>query len=389
QTWDGAAGSASDIANPHADFAANQPIQLVVHGKGASERIWAACGTRAVYASAVDSDNFVTGVVKIPIDTQDSYGVIGLVEWKDTLWAFGKRQAFPIDDISLTTSEWGYENSPWNAGAGNHRLIVKTDNDLVVFTIDGDIYSVSAAIQTGDYKASSIARPAYIDRWIRENIDLSKIEQFHACYDPSMRCIKFFMVRNGSSQVDVCLPYFIDRPVNEAWGAPHENTASNSGYKASCSALIRKAVGNYKIYTGDYLGFMWELETANINDDSAAYRKGFTFPYIGLGNPIMTKMIDKGRIVTEPVGSWDISVDIWVDNILMSTQTVSLTGTGDVLDSFVLDTDVLGGQYLIDESFPIGTTGKRIKGELYNTGINQDFRISQVLIPYRNLGVRP
>ncbi|MDP2672053.1 MAG: hypothetical protein Q8O68_00905, partial [Candidatus Daviesbacteria bacterium] len=47
QTWDGAAGSASDIANPHADFAANQPIQLVVHGKGASERIWAACGTRA------------------------------------------------------------------------------------------------------------------------------------------------------------------------------------------------------------------------------------------------------------------------------------------------------------------------------------------------------
>src|SRR3989337_1162030 len=83
QTWDGVAAGTSNLANPAADFATNQPIQMIVHGKGTSERLWACCGTKNVYASANGSDNFVTGVVNFPIDTKDEFGIIGLLEWQD------------------------------------------------------------------------------------------------------------------------------------------------------------------------------------------------------------------------------------------------------------------------------------------------------------------
>lgn len=391
QKWDGAAGTTSNITNPAADWVTlGQPIQIVVHGKGNSERMWAVCGTKKIYASAVNSDNFVTGVVAIPLDTKDEYGTIGMVEWKDNLIIFGKRQAFIIDDTSLTTSEWGYDNAPWSGGVGNHRLICKTDNDIICMTIDGDIYSVSAAIQTGDYKASSIARPAFIDRWIRDNIDLSQIDKFHSVYDPVTRRAQFFMVKKATSIVNICLSFNIDRPALEGWDAPYENTGFNSGYNASCAALIRKAIGNNKVYTGDYSGFIWELEKANINDDSNAYYKGFTFPYLTLSaDPSMTKHIWKGRIVTEPMGSYNLSINTWVDNTLLATSLISLAGTGAVLDSFILNTDILGGQYLIDSDFPIGEVGKRIKGEFYNNGLNEDFRVSDILIHFRELGVKP
>lgn len=389
QTWDGAAGATSNITNPAADWTTNQPIQMLVHGKGASERLWAVCGTKNIYASANGSDNFVTGVINFSIETKDEYGLIAMLEWQDNLIAFGKRQAFIINDTDASTANWGYSNAPWNGGVGNHRLLVKTDNDVLVMSVDGDIYSLTAVLQAGDYKAASVARPAFIDKWIRENIDLAQIAKFHGLFDPVLRAVKFFMVSTGASQVDICLPFFIDKPALEAWGCPHENDGNISGYNASCSAWVRKAVGNYKIYTGDYSGFIWELETTNLNDDSNSYYKGFTFPYCNLDVPVQHKLIWKGRLVTEPEGDFFINTNIWVDNDAVLPGQVSLAGMGAVLDSFVLDTDVLGGQFLIDGGFDIGSTGKRIKGEFYNNAVNEDFRISQIQIHFREIGIRP
>lgn len=397
QTWDGAAASTSNIANPASDWGSgDQPTQLYVHGRGNSERLWAlgsADQPQRLYASANGSDNFVTGVVTFDIETGDGYGLVGMIEINDTLYVFGKNTTFLIDDTDASTANWGYEKANWKGGAAHHRLIVPIPNgDVHCMTEDGDIYSIFGVQEAGDYKAASLARPAFIDNWIREFIKISNISNFHGCYDPERRAVLWFMTSNRSNTNDICLPYFIDRPPAEAWGAPMENGTTANAYAASCSALVRRTQsgrGQYAVYTGDHNGFLWKMEESNANDDSAAYNANVRTPYIGCNVPIMDKHFWRSRVVGEAIGNWNMNVKTWVDNIEKTEAQISLGGGGAVLDSFVLDTDVLGGNTVSDTSFLVGDYGKRIQHEIYNNNVNETFFISQLLIHYKKLGINP
>ena len=193
----------------------NHPKAIVIHGRGASERGWAFGCPENIYTVYApkngDFDDYSdTNVVAINIHTNDGFGIIGAVEFGDRLICFGKTKAYIIDDTSTSTANWGYQEVQWRGGAGSHRLIVRTPNDIMVMTEDGDVYSVAAVQSYGDYKAASLARPAFIDRWIREHARLSSIEDFHAVYDPKLRAIKWFIVRLGLTNIDTALVQFID-----------------------------------------------------------------------------------------------------------------------------------------------------------------------------------
>jgi len=393
QTWDGSAASTSDITSIPSDWTgSNFPKQLIKHGRGVSERLWAiGCPStpHTVYASANgDGKNFSdANVVTINIETGDGFGIVGAAEFGDRLICFGKKQAYIIDDSDSDTANWGYVAAQWEGGAAHHRVIVKTPNDLIAMMEDGEIYSITAVQSYGDYKAASITRPSFMNRWIKEYVNLSYIDDFHAIYDPILRAIKFFVVRNGQTEVDTALVYFIDKPPQEAW-AIHDNQSSNSGYSASCSALIRVSAGSYQIYTGDYSGNIWKLETENRSDDGNAYYAGFKTPHMTFDNSRITKHYKRGWLVTQPEGDYDLYINWWVDGVQQTQQSVSLAGTGGALGSFVLGTDVLGGQELIDKDFDLGNTGKRIQLEVYNSNADEDFFVSKILIDHKPLSMR-
>lgn len=388
-TWDGAAAGTSALTNPAADWTgSNQPIQFVKHGRGNSERMWAILPA-GVYASAEgNAKEFVTGVVNIPISTDDNSGLVGGVEFGDRIILFSKRKSYIIDDADTNTSNWGYEGAIWDGGAASWRLIVKTPNDVICMMEDGEIYSVTAVQQYGDYKAASLTRPAFINEWIKEYVNLAYIADFHAVYDPNLRAIKWFMVRQGQTQVDMALVYFVDRGPLEGW-MPHDNQSYVSGYSASCSTLIRAGTGDYRVYTGDYLGKVWRLETVNKNDNNNAYYKGFKSPYLVFDNARVTKKYRRGWVITEPKGSYNVYIYPYIDGTQKSQQSIDLAGTGGVLDSFTLDTSVLGGQEMVDKEFDIGEKGKRIAFEVYNNNVNEDFFMSSLHVDFKNLGASP
>jgi len=388
-TWDGVAASASAMTNIPSDWVGtNFPKQFVFHGAGASQRMWAlGFADGSVYASYNDDlDDFSDAhVVNLRIYTGDGYGIVGGVEFGDRLIVFGKRQAYIIDDTSTTTSEWGYSATQWFGGVAHHRLIVRTPNDIVCMADDGTIYSVVAAEQYGDYKAASLTRPAHIDIWINENVNMAQIDKFHACYDPVLRCIYFFMVRSGDTNVSMALVYFIDRQPNEAW-VVHDNQSYDSGYRAYSSAIVEESTGVYRVYTGCADGYVWKLNEATRSDAGNGYYAGFKTPPLNIENPRTTKMFNQGRVVYRPSGLYEMNVNIWIDGQTVPSTTVSLAGQGAVLGAFVLGKDVLGGAQLLDSSFPIGKIGKRVQLELYNSVAAQDFFISQLLIDCKNMG---
>lgn len=392
QTWDGVAASTSNITNPATDWTgANHPMQMIRHGRGNSERLWAILPS-GVYASADgDGKEFVTGVVYIPISTNDGSGLTGAVEFGDRLICFGKRSAFIIDDADATSSNWGFESAIWEGGVAHWRLIVKTPNDVLCMMDDGNIYSISSVQSYGDYKVASITKASWIDKWIRDNCDLAQIEKFHGVYDAELRLVRWFVVRSGQTEVDTCLVYAIDRGPEEGW-VIHDNQNYTSGFNASASWIYHKIPAehhSFYIYTGDYDGYVWDLEETNANDNGNPYYGGFKTAKTTLGNPRVTKKFDRGWIIANAEGNYNLSIQVTVDADALALQTVSLAGTGGVYGTAIYGTDVYASDDMLTKSFDVGQIGRRVQYEIYNAGLNETFFISQILQDHKNLGNRP
>jgi hypothetical protein len=396
QIWTGS-GNTSNITSASADWTStNQPEQLIVHGRYNSERMWGIGVSGKKNFLYYSADNAGTGQAaftgsgsgQIYIETGDGAGLTAMAEFQDRLIVFSKRNSFVLEDTDATPANWGYISSGWFGGAAHWRLICITPNDIVAMMEDGEIYSVTAAQTYGDYKSASLTRPAFIHKYIKDNVDLSYINNFHMIYDPVLRCINIFVVRTGHTTVDTALCYFIDRSPDKAW-AIKDNQNYSSGWSASASAIVRKSAGAYKVYTGDYSGYVWELETNAKNDNSSGYYAGIKIPHQSFGNARLTKRFDNVRAVVIPKGNYDINVSVLIDGAQSMTGSMSMAGIGSYLGSFVLGTDVLGGLDLIDTEIKIGDVGKRISVELYNAIAGEDFFISQLLFDFKTLGVTP
>lgn len=387
--WDGSSASMTDMTSIPTSWSGNMPFQFVKHGYGVSERLWAVTKDSIWGSKNSDATDFSDDdVIQIPITTPEGGGLTAIAEFGDRLFIFGRRSLYILDDSLSDVSGWGYQQAQFNGGVANWRLVCKTPTDLVCMMEDGDIYSMKAGQNYGDYQWASIARPAFMHKWIQDNVNLSQISKFHMVFDPILRAIKIFVVQSGQTNVNMCLLYFIDRDPAEAWMV-HDNQNYASGYNACSSAIVRYATGNYRNYTGDYSGFIWRLECPDRNDNGNPYYAGFTTPPLNFENPRITKRFVDARIVMNPKGNYNLNIKWWVDGSYKNTSTISMAGTGAILDLFLLDTDYLGGDEVIDGRVPIGEIGKRIKFEIYNNGDDQDFFISQVMIDFVPQGARP
>lgn len=413
------AGGASTVSltAAHGDWGANnQPIQLIKHGASNSERLWALAPTSLpgfVYFSQ-DNDGSTeapftgTGSGKFFIDTGDKFGIVGGVEYQDRLLLFGKKASYIIDDVSTDINDWGYTQAGWTGGASHFRVVVATPTDIYAMTDDGEIYSVTAAQSYGDYKSASIARPAGIHAWIKDNIDLTYINDFHAIYDYQLRAVKWYMVRNANSghQVDTCLVYFVDRPPEKAWSL-HDNLTSNAnGYNASCSFHVKDTDNKTSIYTGDWggtslKGFIWKTEQTAYSDNSTAYEVKFRTPRIALGanpqsppDPRLYKRFQRLRLVDQNfLNNTALTVNLYIDGIQHQTQySFTEPAHGFILDTSYLDINSLYASNTEYKEFiaDIGNFGNRIEIEVTNNNVaNTYFYIASMLLDYRPLAVAP
>jgi len=394
QTWDGTASSMSDITSVPTDWTTyNNPKQFIKHGRGVSERLWAVGfkdTPQNVYASANgDANDFSdTNTIVTAIETGDGFGIVGGMEFNDNLFCFGKKKTYVIDDSDIDTANWGYDAASWEGGVAHWRLLIRTPTDMIAMQEDGEIYSVRAAQEYGDYQLASLTRPSLMHNWIKEYINLQEIEQFHGLYDPTARAVRIFCVKKGKTACDSALVYYIDRGPKDGW-VLHDNRDFTSAYSAACSAIIRVDTGDYQVYTGGYSGKIWSFNKEAKNDNSEAFYGGFKTPVITCGDPRTNKNFKRIWIYFEPVGNFDLEVDWWVDGVKQTGVTVDMTGVGGLLGSFTIGTDVLGGDDIFSREAVLGANGKDIQFEIYNETEDEEFFINRIVLDYKPLGREP
>ena len=390
--WDGIALGMTAVTPP-SDWTGNQPFQMVIHtraGSGAGDRLWAVTPDGLWY-SKLNAPTIFNPVASgsdagfIPIDSIG--GLVGAYDLGGQLFAFSRTQTFLIQDTDPTLTNWGYTNALWEGGAASWRLIIKAYNNLFIMAEDGLIYNLTGVLTTGAYNAAALNRPAFIDKYIRDNVNLSNIQNFHVAYDRKLRALKYFMQTAATSN-NMALVYFIDKKPQSAWMFHNNTNVMQSGYTATCSCEVRVSPGNYQVWTMDLAGNIWGLEQNNKDDN------GYSYPVV-----IMTKAQDMDiprsqkhflaiALRGQASGPVNFTMYTYVEGTAYPSQMVELMGNGASFDSAIFDSSTFSTDLVTTAPVYIGAYGRDLQIQLIENEAGTDFFLSEILYLVKPLGIK-
>ena len=134
------------------------------------------------------------------------------------------------------------------------------------------------------------------------------------------------MVRKGQTSIDTCLIFNVDKPDPfDAWML-YDNLSFFTGYNAASSTLVETATGSF-IYTGDYSGRVWKLETEALNDNSHPIEMKMVFPRQDFLVSNRKKNIPQLFIDNIDSNKNSLVVDINIDNNNLASQTITFSGS--------------------------------------------------------------
>lgn len=397
--WDGIAASVSNVTAA-TSWTGNMPIQMVTHtraGSSAGDRLWAVTPNGLWYSKLNTPTDFLNGDAGfIPIDSIG--GLVGAFDLGGQLFAFSRTQTFLVQDTDATIANWGYINALWEGGVASFRLISKAYNNLFFMAEDGLIYNLSGVLTTGAYNAATLNRPAFVDKFIRDNVNLGNIQNFHVSYDRKLRALKFFMQEGGGVN-NIALTYFIDKRPESAW-IIHNNTNGPSGYNATCSGEVRNAPGDYQIWTMDATGNIWKLEQTSRDDNGIAYpvvimtkaqdlgNSGQDFQRGTSGMPRNNKHWLAFCLRGRASGTVNFTLYSFIEGQAQPVQTFSIGGSGSTFDSAVFDTSTFATDQLTFAAVNIGAYGRDLQIQLVENEVGTDFFLSEIIYLVKPLGIK-
>ncbi len=387
QYWDGSAGSSSAVT-PASSWSGNMPFQMVIHtraGSGAGDRLWAVTPDSLWYSKLNTPTDFLNGDAgQIPIDSIG--GLVGAYDLGGQLFAYSKTQTFLIADTDPSIANWGYTNALWEGGTASWRLIDKAMNNLFFMAEDGLIYNLSGVLTTGAYNAAPLNRPAFVDKFIRDNVNLGSVQNFHVSYDRKLRALKFFMQEGGSGN-NIALTYFIDKRPESAW-IIHNNTNYTSGYNASCSCEVRVSAGNYQVWTMDYSGNIWGLEQTSRDDAGNAYPVVINTKAQDLQIPRNNKHWLAMALRGDASGTVNFTMYPTVEGRALASQTFQMGGSGSVFNVATFDNSTFATDLITTAPVGLGVYGRDLQLQLVENEVGVDFFLAELLYMVKPLGIK-
>jgi len=387
-------GSAiADISAASADWTGSaQPTGCVVHAKGASRRMffWGVTGKEdTLYYSSLGAFQTNTGGTSgtIVIDTQHGDGITNCISKDGVLFIFSKNNVFILEDSSTTVSTWGSFSAAVKGGCFSPRHAVVIKNQIFSIDATADIYEVLTGVELRDYKRASIVIPFELHNYIKQEWDIAKIDQWHLSYEPRTQSLRIGGVRLGQSEVDTHLVYYVNQ---NKWASPHDSidNSADSGLQAASAFAAESSDGESLLYTQDYNGFTWLVESTTKSDNGNGYNSIVSTPWLEFDLHSIQKRWPYAILHYKTQGNFQLTVDWFVDDVQQATDTVTLGSTAGTLGSFILDTDVLGTINLTAKEFTLRQQGEKIRFLFSNSGAGEDFFLSHLIIPFIARGLR-
>lgn len=357
KSWDGT--TAQSLAGSPPTFAFS-----VEHGN----KLWAA-GEKAHPSRLSYSVDFLpadwtnSGSGFIDISPSDGDGITGIYSWRDQLWVFKGPYKGSIHRISGTspTGDDPFARSTFVKGIGsvNHNGIISFGNDLGFPWSDGTFHTLSGVQTYGDYDDTAASQP--INSWLRDHVNRGKLSQCQSVDWPEFGVV-LIAVPIDAAVVPNCIlmvDYRFSPPRWAKWKSYSMVTSLAQGVDASGSKTRI-------ILAGSSDGILRTLTNGTrAIDASISVPYNVLTPFLDYDLPGQMKTLEGASICFNPRSAQDVAFNWSRDGGAQQTANVSQGGGGAVLDSFMLDTDMLAGGLFSEVFSRLGEAGGEFRSIQY------------------------
>lgn len=378
---DGATTSA--ITSPPADWSGtNQPLFGLIH-EGA---LWAGGNPndphRLYMSLTTDHEDFLDTPFSLSIFPGEGEALVGAVSFKKVIVAFKKpRGIYIVDTTDPSSANWKIFRLTSAGGAAGTGSIAIIDNDVAYLRPDGQIGLLSATSEFGDFANASLSQRHQFDDFAREDLNLAQIGRFVMAYYEAKRELHIGACGTGATTNNLRLVVDFNEPGNPRFRTSDRDTPVSLWLKQDSEGVERLTMG-------DDSGFVWDLDQETRSVDGSGYTAEFRSSNTDLSflDPKFATIRKMGRfleIVTQPKGNWDLNVGIYWDDVLHETITFNMGTSGAALGSFVLGTDQLSGDTLLNRKRRITGSGRRFSIDATQGGAGQDFQVSAFYLHFQ------
>ncbi len=381
---DGTTTSDLNTATDPADWTGtNQPTFGFAH----EGRLWGAGNAndphRLYYTSITDHEDFLAGgslsiypgegeklVAGISFKGRDERALIVAFKFPAGIYI--------IDTSDPTIANWSVARLSNIFGGVSVRGAIMIDDDILFFDSQGNINLISQ-ISQGDLGGRELSTLiADFGQFIRENHNLSRLPNIRGMYDPQKREAHFSLSETSQT--------INNRRVILDFNRELPRFRRNTRDVAEDIWLRKDADGIQRPAAGDNAGFVWTLDQTARNKDGAAYTATFQLPHMNLQHidPSLAFRRKNGQflqIILEPeVEDSTIFANIFWDGRFSETVAFTSGVIGTALGTFTLDVHRLGPlNTQTTRKRRVRGSGLRFSAEFFNSGLDENFTISEVL----------
>lgn len=241
------------------------------------------------------------------------------------------RGIFYLDDTSLTATEWLIRPKSESLGcAPSPYAALSIDDDVIFIDPNAHFHLLSAVDVLGGARASDIILRLGLSRWIRENVNLKRLDLTVSYWYPQKKLAVFYVPGTDANENTLALKFDFsgrerDLPVKFSFSrrdrvpAAAVRRASDGGpetpvigedafvYLADQEARVKNGLG----YTMDYR--LPNLDCAHISDTLRTAKK----------------LPEHLELIMEPVAAGTLTVDFYIDGTVAQTLVFDATKTRD------------------------------------------------------------
>lgn len=386
---DGTGAVMAPIATPPADWASSFPTFGIQHGG----RMWAGGNAsdphRIYYSTIADHADYAgAGSGTLAIFPGEGHMLVGAVSFRGLLIIFKHPfGVYVVDTTDPTPANWRVQKLSGAVGAVNQHSIVPIENDVLYLDSGGNIHMLTATSAHGDMQTSNLSQIADLGSFIRSYVNITAIDRVVGTWYPIKRQAWFSVPLLGGS--DNNLRIIIDFS-NQKLGPRFLLSRRD----VAISMWIRQDnFGIYRPATGDATGFVWLMDQEARNKDGVGYQILMETANTDLSflDQKLTTVMKAGQfleLVCEPKGTWDLTVQVFWDDVLHDTILFSMSGGGGILGIGQLGTMTLGSQVVHSDRKRLVGSGRRIKLIIFNNGVDQDVALAEFLISFKPMDER-
>ena len=356
KSWDGT--TAQSLAGTPPTFAFS-----IVH----KNRCWAAgavaAPSRLYYSVSLTGADWVgAGSGSIDIDPSDSDRITGLVSFRNDLFVFKGPYKGSIHRItgSAPTGTDAFAKIPFANGVGavNHASIVPYANDVAFIWSDGSIRTIATSVNFGDFEQAALSRE--IKSWIRDHVNLPALRFAQATNWPDRDSILFALPIDASTSNNILLA------MDYRFTPPRFSPWTSFTFATSLGSAVSLAPSKQRtVLAGGTDGKLRTLGSPTRTiDTSTGISANIQTPYLDYDIPHRMKTIEGASVTLNPKTSGNIVFGWTRDTNAQQTVSLGQGGTA-VLDTFVLDTDRLGGGRFNDVYTRLGEEGGEFRAIQY------------------------